>query len=223
MIEGVVFDLEETLIRVYELHADAFMEISKKYGLEFKKGFKRKELLKMFGLPAEIIVREILSKKYSDADVKRFVKEKEEVFQTLIKSTQIKKLKGADELLEFLDENKIKANIASSASRRNVLTNLKKSNLHDKFKRFMSASDVKRGKPHPDTFVFAAKRIGLKPSECVAVGDSVFDIIAGRRAGMKTIGVATGSYSKKDLKDAGADYACKDLKEVKHIIERLIK
>jgi HAD superfamily hydrolase (TIGR01509 family) len=60
------------------------------------------------------------------------------------------------------------------------------------------------GKPEPDLFVAAGRRLGIAAAECIAVGDAVWDHVAARRAGMMSVGVLTGGYGEEELYHAGA-------------------
>ncbi len=73
------------------------------------------------------------------------------------------------------------------------------SHTQEYFSVFVTVEDVKHHKPHPEPLLLAAKRLKLKPSECVYVGDSHTDIEAGEAAGMKTI-----LYGGKRHADAAA-------------------
>jgi phosphoglycolate phosphatase len=62
--------------------------------------------------------------------------------------------------------------------------------------------------------------LGINPGKCIVVGDHPYDILSGKRAGVWAAGVLTGLAPKKDLKEAGADYIFKDLKE---LVKALLK
>jgi phosphoglycolate phosphatase len=63
-----------------------------------------------------------------------------------------------------------------------------------------------RPKPHPDLLIHAAERLSRRPEACVMIGDTLLDIEAGRRAGMRTIGVNHGATPKEAFLEAGADH-----------------
>ena len=71
-----------------------------------------------------------------------------------------------------------------------------------------SADMVARGKPHPDIFLFAADRLGVKPEECLVIEDSAGGIRAAMAAGMTAVGLCAASHVRAGhhlkLKDAGA-------------------
>jgi HAD superfamily hydrolase (TIGR01509 family) len=64
-------------------------------------------------------------------------------------------------------------------------------------------SQVKRGKPHPDLFEHVLKDIGVLPADAIAIGDTPYDALAAKAAGMRAIGVTTGGFSPADLRKAG--------------------
>ncbi len=76
------------------------------------------------------------------------------------------------------------------------------------------ADQVRRGKPHPQMLHDIRRRFGLSRADTVYVGDMPIDIDAGRRAGLTTIGVATGSSTLKELKAARPTVIIKDLPDL---------
>lgn len=82
------------------------------------------------------------------------------------------------------------------------------------FSVLVTVEDIKHHKPHPEPLLFAAKRLKLKPSECVYVGDSCTDVEAGKAAGMKTI-----LYGGK--KHAGADARTKTFAKLSETVAKL--
>jgi phosphoglycolate phosphatase-like HAD superfamily hydrolase len=63
---------------------------------------------------------------------------------------------------------------------------------------------VRYAKPDPDLFVAAAERLGASMSRCVIVGDSVWDMLAARRAWALSVGLLSGGYGQDELERAGA-------------------
>lgn len=99
--------------------------------------------------------------------------------------------------------------VASSTQRPRLLKNLEFVGLAPLFgEHIYSATQVARGKPAPDVFLFAASQIGADPSECIVIEDSVAGVTAGLRAGMRVIGFHGASNGIADLdarlKAAGA-------------------
>ncbi|MGY2050090.1 HAD family hydrolase [Methylobacterium sp. JK268] len=86
-----------------------------------------------------------------------------------------------------------------------------------------SASMVARGKPHPDLFLYAAERMGVAPTACLVVEDSVPGVTAARAAGMRVLGFAGGGHWRHDraaaaLSAAGAALVFDDFRRLPALI-----
>ncbi len=68
----------------------------------------------------------------------------------------------------------------------------------------VTRSDAPRAKPEPDLFLACQERLGVPTTQCYAVGDATWDLLAARRAGMLGIALLTGGYSREELVEAGA-------------------
>jgi phosphoglycolate phosphatase len=79
---------------------------------------------------------------------------------------------------------------------------------------FVSRNSVKKVKPHPDHLTHVMKSLKISGEEGVMVGDHIIDIQAGKRVGMRTIGVLTGRTTKEEFEKAGADHILRDASEV---------
>lgn len=79
---------------------------------------------------------------------------------------------------------------------------------------FISRDSVKKVKPHPDHLNAATKVLGVSGKEALMVGDHSIDILAGKRVGMKTIGVLTGRTTREEFENIGADYILRNANEV---------
>ncbi|WP_374103689.1 HAD family hydrolase [Streptomyces sp. ISL-86] len=96
-------------------------------------------------------------------------------------------------LPEALDEITLPTCVASSGSHEKMRHTLGRTGLYDRFAgRIHSATEVPRGKPAPDLFLYAAARMGVAPSACVVVEDSRPGVEAARAAGMRSFGYAGG-------------------------------
>jgi HAD superfamily hydrolase (TIGR01509 family) len=94
--------------------------------------------------------------------------------------------------------------VASSGEHERMRRSLGRTGLYDRFAgRIFSASEVERGKPHPDLFLHAAREMGADPSGCVVVEDSPFGVQAAVAAGMAAIGYADGESAAR-LVELGA-------------------
>jgi len=85
---------------------------------------------------------------------------------------------------------------------------------------FVSRNSVKKVKPHPDHLTLVMDSLKILGEEAMMVGDHIIDIQAGKRVGMKTIGVLTGRTKKEEFEKAGANYILRDASEVFELLGR---
>ncbi len=85
---------------------------------------------------------------------------------------------------------------------------------------FVSRDSVRRVKPHPEHLTSVLTALHVSGSEAIMVGDHPIDIQAGKRVGMKTVGVLTGRTKREEFEKAGADYILGDASEVYGLFEK---
>jgi HAD superfamily hydrolase (TIGR01509 family) len=117
--------------------------------------------------------------------------------------------------------------IASSSSPDRLALCLEVLDMSNLFEgRVFSASNVARGKPHPDIFLHAAAEIGVSASECIIIEDSATGVIAGRAAGATVIGLLAAGHVRDGhaarLREAGAHHVAADYREVERIVGDLL-
>ncbi|MFY9687534.1 MAG: HAD family hydrolase [Pseudolabrys sp.] len=113
--------------------------------------------------------------------------------------------------------------VASSSSLERIRVSLESTGLIRFFEpNLFSASDVRNGKPAPDLFLHAARKMDVEPGACIVVEDSPVGVTAGVAAGMTVIGFAGASHAGSDTPDqllaAGARDVIADLRALKRII-----
>ena len=124
---------------------------------------------------------------------------------------------GAEGTLKWLREQGIKVGIIT----RNCEDAVRKvfAEIDDFCNIFVSRNSVKKVKPHPDHLTHVMKSLKISGEEGVMVGDHIIDIQAGKRVGMKTMGVLTGRTKKEEFEKAGADYVLTSVSEIYKIVE----
>ena len=111
---------------------------------------------------------------------------------------------GAKELLDFLKENHYKMVIGTSSRKERALKVLKKVEILEYFDDLVVGYDVKRGKPFPDTFLEAAKRVNAKPEECLVLEDSENGIMAAYAGNITVICIPDMKQPTKENADKTA-------------------
>jgi HAD superfamily hydrolase (TIGR01509 family) len=117
---------------------------------------------------------------------------------------EIRAIDGADQLLHALHDHGFVVVLATSSPEdllQDLLTNVDGTEVVDVV---ITADDVDQAKPNPDIFEVALDRADLTIDRALALGDSVWDVEAARRAGVGTVAVETGGFSRFELEHAGA-------------------
>ena len=198
--KGIIFDFNGTLYWDSPLHKQAWREYSKILrGTEFSD----EEMVKyMFGRTNELIIRYAIGKQPTPEMVEKFGDEKEELYrQMCLKDKEHFHLaKGAVELLDFLKENNVPMTIATMSDKYNVDFYIEHFHIDKWFDvdKIVYSDGKIPGKPAPDIYQIAAKKLGLKPEECIVVEDALSGITAAKDAGIGKI-IAICSEEPREL------------------------
>jgi len=120
------------------------------------------------------------------------------------RSDRIRPLPGARELLGYLTQNGSPWAVATSGRMETAKPNLDALGIDFAVVPVVTRDQVKYGKPDPDLFLAAADRLGVKIEHSVVVGDSIWDMLAARRAWALGVGLLSGGYGQEELQRAGA-------------------
>jgi HAD superfamily hydrolase (TIGR01509 family) len=195
-----LFDLDGTLVDSVYQHVLAWREALEKAGIELAVWRIHRRIGMSGGLLIEALLREI-GRSVTKAEGERLAQLHEEAYARL--RPQVRVLPGALDLLACLSRAGVPWAIATSgrpASAQPMLA-LLKLGLDVPV---ITRDQVERAKPDPDLFLAAAKRLGVLATDSVVVGDSVWDLLAARRASAIGVGLLSGGYGQDELERAGA-------------------
>lgn len=181
MIKYVIFDKDGTLIDTEPLFYESWAKVGEKWGLP---GMRDNYYSNIAGKSIELSKKFLKDTFGEDFDSEGFMTLRLAMVDEMLRGDISLKV-GCSELLRFLRENGIKIAVATSTVRDIALPNIKRLGLYEKVDAVVCGDEVKIGKPNPDIFLEAGRRIGATPEETLVVGDSSFDIIGGYRAGMR--------------------------------------
>ncbi len=102
----------------------------------------------------------------------------------------------------------------TNSGRKAASESLKKSGLGDYFEFVLTRDDTETMKPRPEGLTKAVALLGLSPAEVFYVGDSRYDVMAAKQAGVRCVAVATGSYTTAMLREMAAEYVLSSLSEL---------
>ncbi len=195
-----LFDLDGTLIDSVYQHVLAWREATQAAGIELPVWRIHRQIGMSGGLMLNAVLRET-GRPVSQKEAERIQQVHAEVFAGQASSLRV--LPGAQELLDTLANHRVPHAIATSGRMHSAQHALKLLKLHDNVP-VITRDDVRFAKPDPDLFVAAGKRLKVSMSRCVIVGDSVWDLLAARRAVALSVGLLSGGYGREELERAGA-------------------
>jgi HAD superfamily hydrolase (TIGR01549 family) len=216
-IPALLFDLDGTLVDTVYEHVLAWSEALQDEGIHYPSW----KIHRRVGMGGEIFVKALLREIGTTAiesKVKRLGEIKKKIFMGLISKVQI--LPGARELLKRLSQLGVPWIIATSGGKDEVAPLLKLLSLPSDAP-VVTGDDVKKAKPEPDVFLAAAQRLGVAVTDCIIVGDSVWDLLAARRAKGLGVDLLCGGYGRAELDRAGAYRVYKDPAELLGHLEEL--
>jgi len=214
-IKAIIFDFDGTLAFLnidFSLMRERIFDLMRRYGVK-EETIQEKYLL-------EIIdeVYQILWEK-NPSHAEAFYQESHHILHEVeMRAAEKGKLiPGTEATLKSLRKKGIKIGIIT----RNCEEAVRKvfPGIDDFCDVFVSRNSVKKVKPHPDHLTYVMESLKTSGEESVMVGDHIIDIQAGKRVGMKTIGVLTGRIKKEEFKKAGADYILRDASEIFGLLE----
>jgi beta-phosphoglucomutase len=162
--------------------------------------FTAEDFRRVFGLKNSDVIRKALAPDISAVQVEALAERKEEIFRARVKGN-IKPLPGVLPLLHSLKENGFRLALASSTVPENIKLLLSALGIEQLFDCLVSGQDVSRGKPDPEGFLLAAKKLGVEPRCCVIIEDAIDGVRAAKAAGMKCIAVAN-THPRETLAEA---------------------
>jgi|BEDMetMinimDraft_2_1075160.scaffolds.fasta_scaffold00011_23 haloacid dehalogenase superfamily, subfamily IA, variant 3 with third motif having DD or ED/haloacid dehalogenase superfamily, subfamily IA, variant 1 with third motif having Dx(3-4)D or Dx(3-4)E len=211
MIKGIVFDLDGTLIDSNLHLAKSWVTVFKELGYAITVEYYFKELR---GLSARDIIKKV-TRIENDERIKDIIERRKEILSSSI--NDIKPFPEVQPTLSQLKLLNLKLAIASSLSY-DIMQVLKNKLQFNQIEAWVSSDMVKEGKPKPDVFIEALKRINISSKESIIVGDSINDMIPAKSIG--AIAVYIKRY--KDDYNNIADYVINSLLELVEIAKRYL-
>jgi HAD superfamily hydrolase (TIGR01509 family) len=214
MIKGVIFDMDGLMIDTEKLLMRFWIQSANEYGFDMKK----EHVLEIRSLAPEYATAKFRSFFGDTFDYPLIKKRRIQLMNEFIDKNGIEKKYGLDELLEYLDKNGYKKAVATATDIERTVSYLKRLNIIQYFDEIVTAHMVEHGKPAPDIYLRASEKIGLNPTECLALEDSPNGILSAYRSGCNPVMIPDLSQPNNDtvkLLYAKAD----NLAEVINILE----
>jgi HAD superfamily hydrolase (TIGR01509 family) len=199
VIKAAIFDVDGTLVDSVDAHARSWVETFSEFGKEV--GFS--EMRHQIGKGGDQLMREFLT----EEEIRKLGKSIEEARGRLFQQKYLPGVEGfprTRDLFERILGDGKRIALASSANGKELDAYKEKAHITDLVDAETSKDDVEKSKPHPDIFDAALARLpDIQRHEVIVIGDTPWDAIAARRAGMKMIGVLCGGFSATELRSNG--------------------
>ncbi len=192
-VSGFLFDLNGTMVNDMPYHIQAWhnkiIELGGTLSLEEMKH-------QCYGKNDELLER-VFPGKYSMEEKIKLGNDKEALYRIEFKP-HLKLIDGLEQFLNKANEKNIKMAIGSAAINENINFVIDNLNIRNHFSAIVSANDVIKSKPHPETFLKCAQQLALNPNECIVFEDTPKGVECALNAGMKAI-VILGEHSAEEF------------------------
>jgi len=215
-VQGLLFDLDGTLVDSVYQHVLAWREALEEAGIELAVWRIHRRIGMSGGLLAHALIRET-GHQVTATEAARLQKSHAQAYARQV--GQVRPLPGARDLLAYLSRAGVPWAIATSGRLESANSTLEVLGVGPEVP-IVTRDQVHHAKPDPDLFLAAAERLGVQIGESVVVGDSVWDLLAARRARALGVGLLSGGYGQDELERAGAYRVYQDPADLlKHLDE----
>jgi HAD superfamily hydrolase (TIGR01549 family) len=197
---GFLFDLDGTLVDSVYQHVLAWQTALRESGIDLSVWRIHRRVGMSGGLFANALLRET-GRDVTLEEAERLRSAHAEAYVRLL--GEVRPLPGARELLAELTRLGVPWAIATSGSHQTAGPAIGLLDVPDDVP-VVTRDEVRFAKPDPDLFLTAAERLGVRIEDATVVGDSVWDLLAARRARALGVGLLSGGYGREELERAGA-------------------
>ena len=193
---AVIWDLDGVIADTAPYHFSAWQQVARERGIAFTEA----DFRQTFGMRNPEIIAEKFGRDIPAQEIDSLSRKKEGLFRR-IAGRSVKPFPGVLDLLHALKSAKWKMAVVSSTPLENIELIIRALEIADLFDTIVADKDVSRGKPDPEGFLLAAKRLGVAPSSCVVIEDAIAGVKAAKDAGMRCIAV-TNTHPAERLVEA---------------------
>jgi HAD superfamily hydrolase (TIGR01509 family) len=218
MFDAVIFDWDGTLADTRDAIVLSFQKVLRGIGCTVSDEFLERQI----GIGARNMFKNALRTSnipYDEDAIDKLMERKNRLHAEL--ADRIRLFNGVTDLLDSL-RLKVKVALATMSNREVIDRLLEEKKISGYFDLVISADEVHRAKPNPEVFLKCARKLNRQPEKCVVVEDSVFGVIAAKKANMKCIAVPSGAYSKKELEEERPDLIVNSINEKDRILEYIL-
>jgi len=179
--------MDDLMVNSDPLHAVAWERLLRDFNKKFSD--LPEELRSRFiGMRVIDICKEIIETLHLETDLDKFYDKRTHLFLEIVKD-RLEAMPGLNESLQLFRSHGLKIGLASSGAKKYIDVVLGRFNIRQYFDVIVSGDCVSIGKPHPETYLVASKKLGFKPEECVVLEDAKNGIESAVQAGCKCIAI----------------------------------
>ncbi len=205
-VQAILFDMDGVLVRSNPDHLAAWRDLAGRLGVQLS------DAALAYGASGRRgpEIAEVLFGPATAEACRAWAADKEACFRDRARVQGLPAMPGVVQAITDLKSAGCRLAVATSAPRENLELTLALLGLASAFDTTVSAEQVRMGKPDPEVYLTAGRRLGVAAHNCCVVEDAAAGIEAGRRAGMRTLGVAESADQEKVLLQAGAERVIPD-------------
>lgn len=201
-LQGVILDVDGTLVLSNDAHAQAWVEAFAAYGYEIK----FEQVRPLIGMGGDQVVPQLVPNLSGEEGVgKQIADRRKELIINKFGPT-LPSANGTRQLIEQMQRDGLKLIIASSATAEELSVLLKDAQVDDLLTEATTSSDADASKPAPDIVQAALKKAQLEPEQTIMLGDTPYDIQSANQAGVEVVAFRCGGFPDEQLKGAIAVY-----------------
>jgi HAD superfamily hydrolase (TIGR01509 family) len=201
-VQGVILDIDGTLVLSNDAHAQAWVEGFATYGYDVP--FEK--VRPLIGMGGDHVIPAMVPElNHEEGDGKAVSQKRRELMVNSFAPT-LSPTQGARDLILKMQEAGLKLIIATSASSQELSPLLKAAQVDDLLDEATTSSDADASKPAPDIVEAALKKMQMEPNQVVMIADTPYDIESANKAGVGVIAVRSGGFDDHQLKGAIAIY-----------------
>lgn len=196
-LEGLIFDVDGTLVDSNDLHTQCWLEAFQHFGKSFEYDVMRHQI----GKGGDLLVPDLLQAKEMRAFGEKLKKYRTDLYKKRY-MPEARPFPHVRELFETLRERDVKIALASSSNPDEVEYYTRLLRVGDLLEGSTSKGDAEHSKPSPEIFQAALERIGTDDAFTMTVGDTPYDILASHRVALPIIAVLSGGFERALLAKA---------------------
>jgi HAD superfamily hydrolase (TIGR01509 family) len=201
-LQGVILDVDGTLVLSNDAHAQAWVDAFATYGYEVS----FEQVRPLIGMGGDQVIPKVMPGLTKDEGDGKAISERRKELIINKYGPLLQPANGARQLLQHMKDAGLQLIVASSATTQEMEVLLKAAQVDDLLKEITTSSDAEASKPAPDIVEAALSKLKMQPDQVLMIGDTPYDIKSASAAGVGAIAVRCGDFDDAQLAGAKAIY-----------------